>query len=124
MRSMSRVASGRVAHDELMTLRSHRAANTDAHAVDQLAQEFVRLPEEERDRFYESLSPAERSAVAESIGMQAASYRQQAAAYGAAVDSLEDCVVRRTRVSLDDIARESTERRSARRPARRRLTGR
>ena len=122
---MSRVASGRVAHDELKTLRSHRAANTDAHAwVDQLAQEFVHLPEEERDRFYESLSPAERSAVGELIGLQAAAYRQQAAAYGAAVDSLEDCVVRRTRVSLDDIARESTERRSARRPARRGLTGR
>jgi hypothetical protein len=122
---MSRIASGRVTHNELLTLLPHSAPNADASGrVDQLAQEFVHLPEDERDRFFESLSPAERSAVGELIRLQAAAHRQQAAAYGAAADSLEDCVVRRTRVSLDEIARESAKRRGARRPARRRFTGR
>jgi hypothetical protein len=118
-------ASGRATHDEPLTLRPHRAPNTDAPAgVDQLAQEFVQLAEGERDRFFENLAADERSALGELISLQAAAYRQQAAAYGAAADSFEDCVVRRTRVSVDEIALESARRRSARRPARRRFTGR
>jgi hypothetical protein len=122
---MSRAASGRVTHEELLTLPGHRAPNTDAPLrIQQLGQEFVHLPEAERDRFFESMSPAERNAVGELLHRRAAGYRQQAAAYAAAADSLEDRVVRRTRVSLDEIARESAERRSVRRPARRRFIGR
>ena len=123
VRGMSQSTSGRVTHDG--TSLPHRAPNADARVrVVQLTQEFVHLAEEDRDPFFDSLSPAEQSAVAELIHRQAAVYRQQAVVYAAAADSIEGRVGGRTHVGPDEIARESAQRRSARRPARRRSSGR